>query len=118
MTRRSTGFPPNVVQLIEARASESCEVGVEKICTWSKDAIHHRNARGMGGRGSDAAYASINVASNGLAICNNCHQYVHAHPNWSKRHGFIVPDYDDPLVKPVWWRSCRTVRLNDNGDLL
>jgi len=41
---------------------------------------------------------------NGLLLCTECHGWTHAHPQAAKVGGWIVPDWHDPVTRPVWLR--------------
>lgn len=98
--RRRTGFPPHVVQLIEARSGLHCEV-MARGCHLQATTIHHRRPRAAGGtRRSDT-----NAASNGLAVCGPCHTMIERQREWARDNGFLVPQHASPNDVPVNWRS-------------
>jgi hypothetical protein len=44
--------------------------------------IHHIHNRGTGGALSDT--------ENFLAVCRYCHEQIHAKPQWSRDHGYLI----------------------------
>lgn len=55
-----------------------CEVSG---CDRKSQAIHHR-----AGRSNDM----LNDTNFWMAVCNLCHERIHAEPNWSLENGYIV----------------------------
>lgn len=98
--RRRTGFPPDVVQLIEARSELCCEV-MAHGCHTQAATIHHRRPRGAGG----TRRADTNQASNGLAVCDMCHTMIERQRAWALDNGFLVAQHENPNDVPVNWRS-------------
>lgn len=107
--RRRTGFPPHVVQLIEARSGLHCEV-MARGCTLTATTIHHRRPRGAGG----TRRADTNTPSNGLAVCGPCHTTIERQRSWARDNGFLVAQHDSPADIPVNWRS----RTDGRGKVL
>jgi 5-methylcytosine-specific restriction enzyme A len=117
VTRRPTGFSPEVVELVTMRSGYNCEV-MATGCTLMAEELHHRRPRGMGG----SRRVDTNTAANALAICRRCHNRVESMRNWARDNGFVIPQHADPAVEPVWWRCNVGVRqakiwvlLSDNG---
>lgn len=83
-------IPKEVASDVIQRAENCCEVcqfsghGMEMV-------FHHRQARGMGG----SKGRRLDVAANLIYVHRSCHEYVHAHPDWSRVQGFIVSQYDE-----------------------
>ena len=113
MTRRDTGFPPHVKELILTRSSGHCEVISGSWCTQRADQYHHRRPRGAGG----TRRASSNAASNGLHVCHMCHHYIEDQRRKAFLRGWLVPQAGDPLTAPVMWRG-RQVLLDDLGGIV
>ncbi len=60
--------------------------------------VHHRVARGKGGRQYDG---DRHAPERLVTLCRACHGWVHAHPTEAKTGGYTVPDWDDPTTVPV-----------------
>lgn len=63
--------------------------------------LHHRLLRSHG---------TDNSPANLVSICGSgttgCHGYAHAHPEWARGHGLIVPSWGVPAEVPVdTWRG-------------
>lgn len=112
---RNTGFSLKVRQLILDRAGDMCEGMVSDECTSRVEAIHHRKPRKMGG----SKRADINQASNGLALCNDCHLFVESHRAYAVSRGLLISQHSSVLVShvPVWRRGAR-VLLDDWGGVV
>ena len=117
LTRRSTTFPPEVRDLIVARAGgHYCEVGTE-VCTYQAVEIQHRRARGMGG----TRKPDTDSPANGLMVCRACHDVIERRPATSLRNGWRLRQTTDgrptvPSEVAVVWRG-RRVWLHDDGGL-
>lgn len=59
-----------------------CQVGVPG-CTLRSERAHHVLPRGMGG-------GSAHDRNLGLACCDFCHRWVHAHPAESYENGWLM----------------------------
>lgn len=60
--------------------------------------IHHRVARGMGGTSADW----VNLTSNLVLLCADCHRWVEDHPLEAYRSGWKIRGRDtDPTTAPV-----------------
>lgn len=117
MSPYRTGFSPDAAALILARSGGHCEVMVDTVCVQTATTIHHRQPRGMGGRKRDARLL-INQPSNGLAVCDPCHAYVERRRAWAREYGFIVSQFAEPGLVPVWWRRGNyLVLLDDSGEI-
>lgn len=107
---RPTGFPRPVIELVTARSQNYCEC-MSTGCTLIAEHIHHRRPKGLGGtRRPESQWAS-----NALHVCLRCHLKIHAMPTWSRTHGFLVRQADDPATVPLYWRFSQTLLLNDTG---
>lgn len=93
MTRRTTGFPPDVRELVADRAAGICEKCGQAAATQ----LHHRRPKGIGG----SRLADTNTTVNALAVCSLCHAEIHAKPDWSKVHGWLVSQGRAPAAIPV-----------------
>lgn len=60
-------------------AGHVCQLRFER-CTGTSTVAHHILMRSQGGQ---------HDPDNGLALCNNCHDYVHAHRADAYREGWI-----------------------------
>lgn len=88
--RKSRGKLPDAVQqAIRHRSMGRCEAGVAPDCTGRGEHFHHRQLRSAGGG---------NTVENLADLCHLCHGWVHAHPDWARRHGWIVPSWTTPEV--------------------
>lgn len=112
MGRRYTGFPVEVLEVIEMRSHGMCEVMLPG-CSLRWEDTQHRRARGMGG----TRRASTNTASAGLAVCRSCHRAIEGSPNLAAVKGWRVAQHEDPLWVPVLWRGRDRVFLDDLGGM-
>lgn len=116
MSRRRTGFPPEVVELVTARSGGNCEI-MSTGCIYQASQLHHRRCRGMG----STKRPETNAASNCLHLCERCHAKVEAMRAWALDNGFLVLQSQDPRSQPVWWRCAESgglktmVLLDDSG---
>lgn len=69
---------------------------------------HHRKRRREGG----------DSLSNLLVVGRECHAQIHAHPVESRKFGWIVSVYRDPLEVPVLWHRSEWVSFDDDGNRL
>lgn len=86
-------IPEDVAAAVIERADGGCEmVDVKMGCCWFRGPeFHHRQARAMGGsKGREQ-----DTVGNLLALCHSHHAYVHAHPHWARKHGYIVSQFAD-----------------------
>ena len=56
-----------------------CEARIAAHCTGYHQHTHHRTPRRCGDHSP----------TNLLGVCRPCHEYIHGHPDWSYRHGFM-----------------------------
>jgi hypothetical protein len=112
MARRYTGFPVEVLEVVEVRSHGACEVMLPG-CTLRWEDTQHRRARGAGG----TRRVSTNQASNALACCRACHRSIEGAPVRSARKGWRVAQHEDPLLVPVLWRGRDLVFLDDLGGM-
>lgn len=106
MSRRDTGFPKHVLEMLLARSGGDCEIMAmadEFICKIKGSEAHHRRPKAAGG----TRRPETNYLSNGLMACTSCHRRIHDNPLWARDNGFLVSQYADPAQVPVWWRSKR-----------
>lgn len=63
--------------------------GICRRCGNQSDAlqVHHRKLRARGG---------TDDVGNLIAVCPDCHHWIHMHPAESTAEGFMVASWDDP----------------------
>lgn len=115
---RDTGFPDDVVDLIWARDKGSCVRcgrGLHRSDRGMSWAIHHREPRGRGGAGKRRTW--VNLPSNGLVLCNVCHEWVEGNRKTAMFDGFLVSALGirRPADVPVAHVMFGLVILNDHG---
>lgn len=106
MTRRDTGFPLEVRELIRQRANETCERCGE---LHSDMQAHHRRPRGAGG----SRKKDTNTASNGLWLCGACHRFVESYRSVAFEKGWLVRQSQSPLATPVMYRGQLSLLCNE-----
>lgn len=74
-----------------ARSNGRCEAKLPG-CKGSGQHAHHRRRRSQGGR---------HELANLVWLCHPCHTWIHAHPEQSFVHGFLVASWDDPAQVPI-----------------
>lgn len=67
------------------RAMGVCEAGTE-VCTGEVEHTHHRKMRSAGGS---------HDPRNLLGVCHACHDYVHANPELSYEHGWLLHSWEN-----------------------
>lgn len=89
-------IPPAVAAAVIERAHGFCELDPAHLpedssdwCAADRLVFHHRQARAMGG-----SKRNQDTVDNLLYLHDGCHQYIHAHPEWSREHGYIVSQYE------------------------
>ncbi|WP_306358689.1 MULTISPECIES: HNH endonuclease [unclassified Nocardia] len=104
---RSTDPPAALRAAIAERSAGLCErCGAARAVL-----IHHRRPRGMGGsRRSDT-----NTFPNLLHICSPCHDRIESRRDDAERHGWLVPQGDDPETHPVRYRGQPVWLRGDGG---
>lgn len=105
-------MPRTVYRAVFERAEDmtawpGCEALIAGKCSGMAHHWHHRQLRSQGGE---------HVVVNGLAICSDCHTYIHGHPAESYRNGWIVHGFDYPEDEPVLRRG-RWVLLHEDGTM-
>ncbi len=68
-------------EAVRYRSGAMCEARIENVCTVRAIHVHHRLMRSSGGG---------NQVANLLHLCRACHEFIHAHPEWSRERGFIL----------------------------
>jgi len=76
-----TKIPTTVRRAVERRAAGQCEIRANGKCEKRGYHCHHKLMRSAGGRHEE---------DNLVLTCEPCHQYVHAHPNWSYENGWLI----------------------------
>jgi hypothetical protein len=84
--------PKPTVTALAKRAGWCCEARTPD-CWGSPEHPHHRRAKGPGG----PDHRLLNL----VAACGGCHRAIHARPDWSYRHGFLLAAGDDPELLVV-----------------
>lgn len=95
-------------QIVKARANGLCE-----LCglPCPSPHLHHRQARGMGGGGS-------NTPSNLLHLHPSCHlKHVEQQRQRAYENGWLVKHGDNPADTPVRYMLDSTVLLKDDGSI-
>lgn len=94
-----TGFSLVTRRIIKERAgSEAEHVRCEVCGVWTDTgAIHHRRARGMG----STKRPESNLPSNGLSVCNGCHEMIESWRADALKKGWLLRQWDDPASTPV-----------------
>ena len=80
--------PPELVaakKAVRRRSRGICEVGCE-VCTGEAQHFHHRKMRSAGGSHSER---------NGLDTCWACHDFLHANPELSYEHGWLLHSWEN-----------------------
>jgi hypothetical protein len=66
-----------------------CQARIPGVCTGRTQHAHHRQLR----------RPDNTVDENLLAVCGGvpagCHEFIHAHPEWARRHGLLVSKWAD-----------------------
>lgn len=68
-------------EIVRDRAKGWCEIRLGGICEGRGVQAHHRLRRSQGGP---------DVPENLAWTCAACHAFVHAHPEWSYRAGWLL----------------------------
>lgn len=84
---------PKLRAYIYQRSRGRCDLCAEHLNPNRWEA-HHRRLRSQGGQDSPCNIIALHGAS--------CHARVHGRPEWSYRHGFMVPSWADPADWPVF----------------
>jgi 5-methylcytosine-specific restriction protein A len=116
---RATGFSPHVRQVMAQRSTCSDETAIAAICEIRVECVgalavtfHHRRPRGRGG----SRRPDTNLASNGLAACTACHDWVELHRTAAKEKRWLLEQNQVPADEPVLLRGV-WVLLNDDGSI-
>lgn len=86
-------FPEETARLVLNRAAGRCERCGLRVAI---PALHHRKPRGMG-----SSTADPHAVDNVVALDDNCHRWVHAHPLRAVLDGWTVPRWGDPAGVPI-----------------
>lgn len=74
------------------RSGGVCEAMQSHVCTGWVECVHH-----IAGRGGDDPHHLNNL----LGLCNGCHDYIHANPQWAKKKGWLTSRLGE--VRPSRW---------------
>jgi hypothetical protein len=99
-------FTPQAHAALDTRSMGLCEVCGGGTVTEH----HHRRPRGSGG----TKRPETSTASNGLAVCHDCHRLIESHRALALLLGWLVPQMGDPAQSPVLRRGV-WVLLADDG---
>jgi 5-methylcytosine-specific restriction endonuclease McrA len=72
--------PVKVKRWVKERDGHRCVAKVEGVCTGKAEHVHHVVRRAQGG---DAGMGNL------ISLCFPCHEYIHAHVEWARSHGYI-----------------------------
>lgn len=110
---RNTGPTPETRQAVALRADWTCELCQGSCPPWADFHYHHRQPRGMGGR----RRAYVNLPSNLLLLCSDCHTEVESRRAEALDRGWLVSRWAIPAETPVLVeRESRYVYLTDSGE--
>lgn len=90
-----------------------CEIRVECVGTLAAT-FHHRRPRQRGG----SKRPDTNLAANGLATCNPCHDWVEINRTEAKENGWLLEQNQIPEDEPLLYRGHRRVRLTNDGNII
>lgn len=114
---RAGEFTAEAKELMFDRALGECEVQWPNVCMGGLHTglqAHHRRARGMGG----TRRLATSRASNGVMACGACHLFLETGERKQARDkGFLVSQYSEPVLEPVFYRHERWVWLADDGSI-
>jgi 5-methylcytosine-specific restriction protein A len=89
---RDTGPSQKIRNMVKRRANWQCE-----RCGHAGQIVHHRDPRGAGG----SSRPEVNLPSNLVFLCTECHDDVESRRLEAIGHGFLVPDGLCPADTPV-----------------
>ncbi|WP_328439174.1 HNH endonuclease [Nocardia puris] len=109
--RRYTGPSAAVLDLVRARCGGRCERCALPFFGRNGGDPHHRTPRGAGGTRDPR----INLASNVIAVCRPCHDWIESRRDAARVDGWLVPRGTDPASVPVRSRLHGLVLLGEDG---
>jgi 5-methylcytosine-specific restriction endonuclease McrA len=74
-------IPTTVRDAVTRRSGGKCEAAVIANCRRKGGHLHHKLMRSQGGKHTEG---------NLVDVCEPCHMYIHAHPNWAYENGWLV----------------------------
>lgn len=75
------------IRAVVKRSGNLCEAMIEEAgCTKWRDDVHEKLPR-------SAVGSTINP-DNCLAVCRNCHNFIHNNPEFSYSRGFLISRYE------------------------
>lgn len=86
-------MPSSVADAVHRRSGGRCEYGNHAGCSGRGEHLHHRRLRSQMGP---------NTVENLVDICSVAHSLIHGHPEWARRHGWIVSREHEPVEIGVW----------------
>lgn len=117
---RDTGPTVSQRKVVADRAGHCCEVcglALHDGTTWIRThSFHHRQPRGMGGRGANL---SLNSPGNLLLLCGSgitgCHGRVESRRTEAYLAGWLVHSFQESTAIPVtvWWSPTRLLLTED-----
>jgi 5-methylcytosine-specific restriction endonuclease McrA len=116
---RDTGFPAAIAEKIWRRdrgCCARCALGLLRYRRGVDWAIHHRSPRGIGGAGRKNEWK--NLPSNGVCLCNGCHEWVEKHRDEAREQGWLVSRISvaRPANIPIPHALLGLARLDDEGE--
>jgi hypothetical protein len=95
--------PVDVRLAVEVRSGGVCEVA-RRGCLGAAREVHHRLARGSGGRRGSARLVSDSLA-NLLHVCRLCHDWSHLHPASAREAEWLLGGREVPAQLPLVYRG-------------
>lgn len=96
-------MPQDVYDTVMERAGGACEAMIHGACTGHVAHWHHRKISGR-----------EHAVTNGLAVCDSCHRWIHANPADSYENGWLVKMNHAHAETPVTYRG-QPVTLTADG---
>ncbi|AHH20767.1 hypothetical protein NONO_c59910 [Nocardia nova SH22a] len=109
---RNTGAARSVIAMVRARASGRCERCAGPVPPDTD--VHHRIPRGMGGSRNDSR---INLPSNLVVLCSDCHRWIESYRTEAYVDGWLVHRTAEPNATPIESALHGLVLLDDSGGI-
>lgn len=88
---KKSPIPAAVKSALAERSGGLCEARASSTCGRYAQHPHHRKLQSQGGE---------HTLENLLAVCLQCHAWIHAHPAISYERGWLVRANELPVVDP------------------